>query len=61
MMAATQPFTPDPNTPAGTQAAKLLRRQAKVILGNSLTNPSNGAARQGRQVTGGARISGGRG
>lgn len=60
-------FTPiitQPDTPAETEARKMLRRSAEDKSKDPLTNPGNGSVARpvvGTKVSGGAKITGGRG
>ena len=53
-------IAPSPVTPEDRKARGLLSRAASGHTGRPKTNPSNGSS-MGTKVSGGARISGGRG
>lgn len=64
--AAIQPavIQPQPDTTADTEARRGLRRETKTFPGTSHVAPANGAVAAriaGTQVSGGARITGGKG
>jgi len=54
-------IAPNPDTSADVQARKLLRREAKTLPGVSHVAASNGQSVGGAKVSGGARITGGKG